>query len=163
MKATRKNRRHVPLTREWLLPLPPVHARDISLKCHMALVALRGEHGNEALLMRLRTSVYLVFLAIDDAVCPEAGIDLCADAERALDASVARAAQSGAWKLRDDECAVLERVLAAHDTCVATLARHRLAELWRHVCTFASSGQPALVANAAEKMRMHEAAESLAA
>lgn len=162
MKATRKNRRHVPLTREWLLPLPPAHARDISLKCHMALVALRGEHGNEVLLMRLRTSVYLVFLALDDAACPEADIDLCVDAERALDAGVARAAQSGAWALRDDECAVLERVLAAHDTCIATLTRHRLAELWRHVCTFVSSGQPALVASAAEKMRMH-AAESLAA
>jgi len=153
MKATRKNRRRVPLTREWLLPLPPAHARDISLKCHMALVALRGEHGNEALLMRLRTSVYLVFLAIDDAVCGGADIDLCVDAERALDAGVARAAQSGAWALRDDECAVLERVLAAHDTCVATLTRHRLAELWRHVCVFASAEEPALIAHAAEKMR----------
>ncbi|MGC3028168.1 hypothetical protein ACPUER_24005 [Burkholderia sp. DN3021] len=162
MKATRKKRRHVPLTREWLLPLPPVHARDISLKCHMALVALRGEHGNEALLMRLRTSVYLVFLSIDDAVRGGADIDLCVDAERALDAGVARAAQSGAWVLRDDECAVLERVLAAHDTCVATLTRHRLAELWRHVCVFASSGQLALVASAAEKMRLN-AAESLVA
>ncbi|MDR0242409.1 MAG: hypothetical protein LBJ65_12475 [Burkholderia sp.] len=155
MKTTRKSRRHVPLTREWLLPLPPAHARDISLKCHMALVALRGEHGNEALLMRLRTSVYLVFLALDDTRHAEADIDLCVDAERALEASVARAAQSGAWTLHDDECAVIERVLAAHDTCVATLTRHRLAELWRHVCTFASSGQPALVASAAEKLRAH--------
>ncbi|VWB48882.1 hypothetical protein [Burkholderia metallica] len=162
MKHTRKNRRRVPLTREWLLPLPPVHARDISLKCHMALVALRGGHGNEALLMRLRTSVYLVFLALDDAVCADADIDLCVDAERVLDAGVARAAQGGTWTLRDDECAVLEQVLAANDTCVATLTRHRLAELWEHVCLFASSGQPALVAGAAQKMRTH-AAESLAA
>lgn len=68
MKAVRKGRSRPPLTREWLLPLPPAHVRDISLKCHMALVALRGEHGSEALLMRLRTSVYLVFLALDDAV-----------------------------------------------------------------------------------------------
>ncbi|KVT70585.1 hypothetical protein WK56_18100 [Burkholderia ubonensis] len=52
-----------------------------------------------------------------------------------------------------DECALLERVLAANDVCVATLTRHRLAELWRHVCTFAASGEPALVANAAAKMR----------
>ncbi|WP_241293983.1 hypothetical protein [Burkholderia stabilis] len=162
MKAPRKTRRHTPLTREWLLPLPPVHVRDISLKCHMALVALRGEHGSEALLMRLRTSVYLVFLALDDVVCAEAGIDLCVDAERALNASVARAAEGGAWMLNDDECAVLERLLAAHDTCVATLTRHRLAELWRHVCTFASSGQPALVESAAEKMRAH-AAQAMAA
>ena len=66
---------------------------------------------------------------------------------------MARAAQSGAWALYDDECAVLERVLAANDTCVATLTRHRLAELWRHVCTFASAEQPALVAQAAAKMR----------
>ncbi|AXF25023.1 hypothetical protein CUJ89_32960 [Burkholderia pyrrocinia] len=153
MKAVRKNRRHPPLTREWLLPLPPAHVRDISLKCHMALVALRGEHGSEALLMRLRTSVYLVFLALDDAVCPDASVDLCVDAERVLDASVARAAQGGVWTLRDDECAVLERVLAANDTCVATFTRHRLAELWGHVCMFASSGQPALVAQAAAKMR----------
>jgi hypothetical protein len=141
------------LTREWLLPLPPAHVRDISLKCHMALVALRGEHGSEALLMRLRTSVYLVFLALDDAVCPDASIDLCVEAERVLDASVARAAQSGAWTLHDDECAALERVLAANDACVATLTRHRLAELWNHVCTFASAEQPALVAHAAAKMR----------
>lgn len=162
MKAARKNRRRVPLTREWLLPLPPAHARDISLKCHMALVALRGGHGNEALLTRLRTSVYLVFLALDDTRYAEADIDLCVDAERTLEASVARAAQSGAWTLHDDECAVLERVLAAHDTCVATLTRHRLAELWRDVCTFASCGQPALVASAAEKMRAH-VPDSLAA
>ena len=153
MKAVRKGRRRPPLTREWLLPLPPAHVRDISLKCHMALVALRGEHGNEALLMRLRTSVYLVFLALDDAVCPDASIDLCVEAERVLDASVARAAQSGAWTLHDDECAALERVLAANDACVATLTRHRLAELWNHVCTFASAEQPALVAHAAAKMR----------
>ena len=104
--------------------------------------------------MRLRTSVYLVFLALDDAVCADADIDLCVDAERALDAGVARAVQSGAWALHDDECAVLEHVLTAHDTCVTTLTRHRLAELWEHVCAFASSGQPALVAGAAEKMRM---------
>ncbi|KVS77878.1 hypothetical protein [Burkholderia cepacia] len=162
MKGSRKHRRHVPLTREWLLPLPPVHARDISLKCHMALVALRGGHGNEALLMRLRTSVYLVFLALDDAVCADADIDLCVDAERVLDAGVARAAQGGAWTLHDDEYAVLEHVLAANDTCVTTLTRRRLAELWEHVCAFASSGQPALVAGAAKKIRMH-AAESLAA
>ena len=45
-------------------------------------------------------------------------------------------------------------MLTAHDTCVTTLTRHRLAELWEHVCAFASSGQPALVAGAAEKMRM---------
>ncbi|AFQ52049.1 hypothetical protein [Burkholderia cepacia] len=153
MKAVRKSRRHPPLTREWLLPLPPAHVRDISLKCHMALVALRGEHGSEALLMRLRTSVYLVFLALDDAVCADASADLCIAAERVLDASVARAAQSGAWTLHDDECAVLEHVLAAHDTCVATLTRHRLAELWRHVCTFASAAQPELVAQAVAKMR----------
>ncbi|CAB3754175.1 hypothetical protein GQ57_06380 [Burkholderia sp. MSh2] len=162
MKAGRKHRRHPPLTREWLLPLPPAYARDISLKCHMALVALRGEHGNAAQLMRLRTSVYLVFLALDDAVCADADIDLCVDAERALDAGVARAAQSGAWTLDDDECAVLEPVLAANDTCVATLTRRRLAELWEHVCAFASSGQPALVAGAAERMRLHTA-QSLAA
>ncbi|WGY70761.1 hypothetical protein KEC55_27460 [Burkholderia cepacia] len=162
MKAARKHRRHVPLTREWLLPLPPAHARDISLKCHMALVALRGEHGNEALLMRLRTSVYLVFLALDDTRYAEADIDLCVHAERVLEASAARAAQSGAWTLHDDECGVLERVLAAHDACVATLTRHRLAELWRHVCTFASCGQPALVASATEKMRSH-VIDSLAA
>ncbi|MCA8091029.1 hypothetical protein LGM65_08995 [Burkholderia anthina] len=153
MKAVRKGRRHAPLTREWLLPLPPAHVRDISLKCHMALVALRGEHGSETLLMRLRTSVYLVFLALDDDVCAEANIDLCVEAERVLDASVARAAQSGVWTLQDDECAVLERVLAANDACVATLTRHRLAELWNHVCTFASAGQPALVEQAASKMR----------
>lgn len=152
MKGARKNRRRPPLTREWLLPLPPAHVRDISLKCHMALVALRGKHGNEALLMRLRTSVYLVFLALDDAVSPDASVDLCVDAEHALDASVARAVQSGAWTLRDDECAVLERVLAANDACITTLTRHRLAELWRHVCTFVASGQPALVAQAAGKM-----------
>ncbi|AIO38064.1 hypothetical protein DM40_3326 [Burkholderia cenocepacia] len=153
MKAARKGRRHVPLTREWLLPLPPAHVRDISLKCHMALVALRGEHGNETLLMRLRTSVYLVFLALDDAVSPDASIDLCVDAERVLDASVARAAQSGAWTLHDDECAALERVLAANDACVATLTRHRLAELWRRVSAFASSEQPGLLAQAAARMR----------
>ncbi|WP_269503303.1 hypothetical protein [Burkholderia sp. IMCC1007] len=153
MKGVRKSRRHAPLTREWLLPLPPAHVRDISLKCHMALVALRGEHGSETLLMRLRTSVYLVFLALDDHVCADASVDLCVDAERVLDASVARAAQSGVWTLHDDECAVLERVLAANDACVATLTRHRLAELWDHVCTFASAGQPALVEHAASKMR----------
>ncbi|KVN54465.1 hypothetical protein SB394_19015 [Burkholderia sp. BCCIQ04A] len=153
MKVARKGRRHPPLTREWLLPLPLAHARDISLKCHMALVALRGEHGSEALLMRLRTSVYLVFLALDDAVSPDATIALCVDAERVLDASAARAAQGGAWTLHAHECAVLERVLAANDACVATLTRHRLAELWRHVCTFASAEQPGLVAQAATKMR----------
>ena len=53
----------------------------------------------------------------------------------------------------DAECAALERVLAANDACVATLTRHRLAELWRHVCAFASSEQPGLVAQAAARMR----------
>ena len=81
MKGTRKNRRHVPLTRSGCCRCRPC-ARDISLKCHMALVALRSGHGSEALLMRLRTSVYLVFLALDDAVCADADIDLCVDAER---------------------------------------------------------------------------------
>ncbi|MCO8647766.1 hypothetical protein KGP93_31280 [Burkholderia multivorans] len=162
MKARKKTRRHAPLTREWLLPLPPAYARDISLKCHMALVALRGEHGSEALLLRLRTSLYLVFLALDDLSCADASVDLCVDAERALDASTARAEQGGTWTLTDDEGALLERVLAANDACVDSLTRYRLAELWRHVCAFVASGQPKLIEHAAARMRTHRT-EALAA
>ncbi|MDS0796800.1 hypothetical protein NUV26_32055 [Burkholderia pseudomultivorans] len=162
MKATKKPRRHVPLTREWLLPLPPAYARDISLKCHMALVALRGEHGSEALLLRLRPSLYLVFLALDDLNRADVSVELCVDAERALDASTARARQGGAWTLTEDEGALLERVLAANDACVDSLTRYRLTELWRHVCAFAASGEPKLVEHAAARMQTHRT-EALAA
>jgi len=84
----------------------------------MALVALRGEHGSETLLMRLRTSVYLVFLALDDAVSPDASIDLCVEAERVLDASVARAAQSGELL-----AAPLDRMKANYDRFLAAIIR----------------------------------------
>ncbi len=90
MKPANKTKGRRPLTREWLLPLPPAHVRDISLKCHMALVALRGDHGHEALLLRLRTSVYLLFVSIDDVGTQVASVELCVEAERVLDACVRR-------------------------------------------------------------------------
>ncbi|MBN3792754.1 hypothetical protein [Burkholderia sp. Ac-20353] len=157
MKPAKRAKGRRPLTREWLLPLPPAHVRDISLKCHMALVALRGDHGHEALLMRLRTSVYLVFVSIEDSRSHDASIELCLEAERVLDACAQRAANGGAWTLRDDECAALEKVLTAHDDCVTTLSRNRLAELWQHVCAFASCGMQAPLALAVAKMRERQA------
>ncbi|AOK57654.1 hypothetical protein [Burkholderia stagnalis] len=157
MKPAKKTKGRRPLTREWLLPLPPAHVRDISLKCHMALVALRGNCGHEELLLRLRTSVYLLFVSLDDVRKQAASVELCLEAERVLDACAQRAADGAAWALRDDECAALERVLTAHDTCVATLPRVRLADLWRHVCAFAASGVRAPLAMAVARMREHEA------
>ncbi|PCE29910.1 hypothetical protein [Burkholderia ubonensis] len=156
VKKTKGVKGRRPLPREWLLPLPPAHVRDISLKCHMALVALRGNHGHEELLLRLRTSVYLVFVSLADVRSHAASLELCLEAERVLDACAERAANGDAWALRDDECAALEQLLTVHDACVETLSRSRLADLWRHVCAFAQSGIQAPLALAVAKIRERE-------
>jgi hypothetical protein len=50
-----------PLTREMLLPIPASAARDISLKNHFALAAMRGRHGSVNMMLCLLQALYLCY------------------------------------------------------------------------------------------------------
>jgi hypothetical protein len=142
MKHANKGKGRRPLTKEWLLPMSPAQVRSVSLKYHLALVALRGGHGDTEMLRRLQTAVYLVFLLSDQCDAPDAQIALCVEAERALERSAARC------EIDADDSPVLERVLTRQDDYFATVPRHRLSELWQHVSAFATSEVPLPVAAA---------------
>ncbi len=149
MKHGNKGKGRRPLTKEWLLPMPPAQVRSISLKYHLALVAMRGGHGDIEMLRRLQTAVYLVFLLSDLADAPDAQIALCVEAERALDRGEARCAIDAA------DSPVLERLVTLQDDYFATLPRYRLSELWQHVSAFATSDvkRPVAAALAATEAR----------
>jgi hypothetical protein len=134
MKHGNKGKGRRPMTKAWLLPMPPARVRSISLKYHLALVAMRGGHGDLEMLRRLQTAVYLVFLLSDLADVPDAQIALCVEAERVLERAEARCALDAA------DSPVLERLVTLQDDYFATLPRYRLSELWQHVSACATSG-----------------------
>jgi hypothetical protein len=142
MKHGSKGKGRRPLTKEWLLPMPPAQVRSISLKYHLALVAMRGGHGDVEMLRRLQTAVYLVFLLSELADAPDAQIALCVEAERALDRGTAHCT------IEADDSPVLERLITLQDDYFATLPRYRLSELWQHVSAFATSDVALPVASA---------------
>ena len=117
--------RRTPLTREQLLPLAPATARTLSLKGHLALVALRQGHGNADLVSELMSTLYLTFFA-NEAGTPNAPFDTFLAAELALRACIHQAMTADEWRLEAAQCEVIEAVLRAYDAQLASLPVHKI-------------------------------------
>jgi hypothetical protein len=120
-----KPMRRTPLTREQLLPLAPATARTLSLKCHLAMVALRQGHGNADLVSELLRTLYLTFFA-NKAGIPNAPFDTFLAAELALRACIHQAMTADEWRLEAAQCEVIGAVLRAYDAQLASLPVHKI-------------------------------------
>jgi hypothetical protein len=120
-----KPMRRTPLTREQLLPIAPATARTLSLKSHLALVALLQGHGNADLVSELMRTLYLTVFA-NEAGKPNASFDTFLAAERALKACIHQAVTAAEWRLEAAQCEVIEAVLRAYDAQLASLPVHKI-------------------------------------
>jgi len=60
-------------------------------------------------------------------------------AEAALERSAARARCNDGWSLQDDDCAVLERILALHDRQLGCVPAHVFEAAFEHLQRFLKS------------------------
>ncbi|CAB3753277.1 hypothetical protein GQ57_19230 [Burkholderia sp. MSh2] len=111
-----------PLTKAMLLPLATDRVRQLQLKHHFALAAMRGEHGDIQSLGTLVNVLYLAFHLRD--VAGEADVAFYRGVEAILDAYAERA-ESDDWTLLDAERGALEQLLAVHDAQLAAVPMHR--------------------------------------
>ena len=107
------------------MPLAPATARTLSLKNHLALVALRQGHGNADLVSELMRTLYLTFFA-NEAGRPNAPFDTFLAAELALRACIHQAMTADEWRLEAAQCEVIGAVLRAYDAQLASLPVHKI-------------------------------------
>ncbi|SKD03847.1 hypothetical protein SAMN05445504_9002 [Burkholderia sp. CF099] len=107
-----------------LLPMAEAAAREQSLSSHLALVACRDGHGNKHLFNELMRTVYLAWFLQQDGYGKEPANSF-KTAEYAVEASLELAHISGEWVLAEDTVPVFERLLALHDSQLATAPLHR--------------------------------------
>src|ERR1700692_2914195 len=93
-------RKAAPMTRAMLLPMPAALAQTVSLKKHMALVALRQGHGNIDLAGELLRTIYLTYF-LADGEAQTTSQDLFASAECAIKTTIAQSVMTGEWCLED--------------------------------------------------------------
>jgi hypothetical protein len=129
-----KPARRTPLTRNDLLPLPLARVRALSLEYHMALAAIRSQHGSVETVTCLIRVLYLTYV-IGKHVHSEEENAALAEAERTLSSCIDRAVDvdGGNWYLDDTEARMIERVLAMHDAQLSNLPKHRYAAAWMTV------------------------------
>ena|SRR5471032_1871769 len=121
VKKKRKSARSSPpMTRAMLLPMSFALAQKISLKNHMALVALRQGLGNLDLAGELLKTIFLVSYLVDEQTLSIHGA-VFASSESTLRALINCAASNGDWRLDDAQCPPIEAVLSLHDAQLAWL------------------------------------------
>jgi hypothetical protein len=126
-----KPARRTPLTRTDLLPLPLAQVRALSLEYHIALAAIRSQHGTVEMVTSLLRVLYLTYMI---GKREHTGDETAAlvEAERIMSCCIDRAVdgESGSWYLDETESSAIERVLAMHDAQLQNLPKHRYAEAW---------------------------------
>lgn len=124
-KKRKPGRKTPPMTREMLLPTTVAAARDVSLRNHMALVAMRRGHGNVDLAGELLKTVYLTYFLAVAETCRES-VDALIEADLALRTSISHAVVTNEWRLEEVHCRHIEVALRMHDTQLASLPLHRV-------------------------------------
>ena len=119
--------RRAPLTRDQLLPITAATARAISLRHHMALVAMRNGRGNADQASELIKSLYLTyFICAKDRLDPS--ITTYLQAEAVVQACIHDSVPADAWRIAEDQCEAIEAVLCVHDAQLASTPHHRIEE-----------------------------------
>jgi hypothetical protein len=125
-----------------LLPLTLQSIRERSLRCHLALEALRAGSGNGHLLSELIHVLYVAWY-LQEAGFGTADATLYAHAEQALERSAARATGADVWRLEDAEALALERLLALHDQQLQETPVKVIRDVHKRLARFAQSDRTA--------------------
>ncbi|AUT66797.1 hypothetical protein C2L65_41790 [Paraburkholderia terrae] len=102
-------------------------AREQSLLSHLALVACRDGHGNRHLFNELMRTVYMAWFLQQDGYGNEP-VNSFKTAEYAVEAALELAHMSDEWVLAEDTIPVFERLLALHDSQLATVPLNKVIE-----------------------------------
>jgi hypothetical protein len=108
------------LKRSDLLPMTAPRFRSLSLRNHLALVALRQGWGHAELTSELLRTAYLTYF-IGGIDVDEVTLETCVAAELTIKASVAHAKMAGEWRLTPGHAHYVEKMLCLHDTQLTTL------------------------------------------
>ncbi|MHB9841413.1 hypothetical protein Q8F57_042090 [Paraburkholderia terrae] len=108
-----------------LLPMAEASVREQSLSSHLALVACRDGHGNRHLFNELMRTVYVAWFLQQDGYGEEP-VNSFKTAEYAVEAALELAHMSDEWVLAEDMVPVFERLLALHDSQLATAPLHKV-------------------------------------
>ncbi|KVP63776.1 hypothetical protein [Burkholderia ubonensis] len=127
--------RRAGLTKETLLPLSTEKVRALSLENHMALAVVRSGNGDCDQVVCLLRVVYFAFFMRGETASGS-DLDLYRRAEAVLDVCIGRAERRGAWTLREDELADVERVLVVHDEQLAAVPKHHYLAAWDRLQRF---------------------------
>ncbi|OJA48915.1 hypothetical protein BGV68_26395, partial [Burkholderia ubonensis] len=109
--------------------------RALSLENHMALAVVRSGNGDCDQVVCLLRVVYFAFFMRGETASGS-DLDLYRRAEAVLDVCIGRAERGGAWTLREDELADVERVLVVHDEQLAAVPKHRYLAAWDRLQRF---------------------------
>ncbi|WP_343669478.1 hypothetical protein [Paraburkholderia heleia] len=123
-----------------LLPLPPARVRALSLENHLALATVRAGHGNLDQMCCLLCVVYLAFYLRGEMVDGD-NVEPYRRAEAALESSITRMERQEPCLMRDQELAVVERLLVLHDRQLAGMPKHRYVLAWEQLQRFIASQQ----------------------
>ena len=124
-KKRKPGRKVLPLSRTDLLPLSEAQARDVSLRTHLTLVAVRAGHGNLTMLGELLKTVFIAYF-----VCKTDGripfFEDFVEAARGLEAGMDSGEAQGLWDIEDESASAIEVILALHDRQLAVEASYRI-------------------------------------
>lgn len=115
-----------------LLPVSAASAQKVSLKNHMALVALRQGQANLDLAGELLKTIFLVYYLVDEQTFSTHGA-VFASGESTLRALINCAPSNGDWRLDEAQCQPIEAVLNLHDAQLAWLPTYLMEGAQRRV------------------------------
>lgn len=135
-----------------LLPLPPEKRKKLQLQYHLALVAIRGGHGNPELVAVLLNAMYVSFDLAGRGKCVDLALYQRADV--ALQAYMERMDRDEDL-LSDDEAVALEQVLTMYDAQLSRMPSHRYVEACERTHRFVLSGGESPIAAASGSRTDH--------
>jgi hypothetical protein len=121
-----------PLTRTQLLPLSAATVRTVSLRNHLALLAMRNGYGSAEHISELIKTLYLAYFICDPNRF-EPPVETYLAAEGILKAFIRDPVAPDAWHIDELRCKSIEAILCAHDTQLATTPLHRITEARRRL------------------------------
>ncbi|WP_235851069.1 hypothetical protein [Paraburkholderia piptadeniae] len=123
--------------------------REQSLTYHLALVACRDGHGNRYLFNELARAMYVAWFLQQPGFGAEP-IGQYKTAERAVEAALTLAHESGEWILAEDVVPVFEKLLALHDSQLAVAPLHKVMEAERRLRHFLAGNASSPVPEASQ-------------
>jgi hypothetical protein len=137
---SRSGKARMPLTKTLLLPMDRTSASQRSLSCHLALVACRDGHGSNHLINELMRAVYLSWY-LQRAGYGNLPAEQFKIAEYAAENTLARAHETGEWRLASDVIGDFETLLTLYDAQLASARQHEVLEAERQLrCFLAGKG-----------------------